>query len=138
MRLVHSLQLRISFGDCDPTGVVFHPNVFSWFDRTFHDWLRRFGGHARVCAELGAVGVGLIEVNAWFMRPMRDGDLLTLGFSIEEWGRKTLRLSYEGSVGGETALAGTELRGLFKLGDRGMFAAEMAALHAMVESDDQR
>lgn len=137
MEIAHSLDYSVSFGDCDPAGIVFYPNVYAWFDRTFHDWLWRFGGHAVLCQRLGAIGLGLMEASAQFRRPMRNGDLLSLTLSVEEWGRKTLRLAYEGRVGGQITVVGTEVRGLFKLGDTGMVAAEIKALREIVEANGQ-
>jgi 4-hydroxybenzoyl-CoA thioesterase len=137
MQTAHSVDYSISFGDCDPAGIVFYPHVYAWFDRTFHDWLRRYGGHGAICETLGAIGLGLMEASAQFRRPMRDGDVLTLTLSVEEWGRKTLRLSYEGRVGGHVTVVGNELRALFKRTDNGMVAAEVEALRRMVEGDGQ-
>ncbi|MCT7374622.1 acyl-CoA thioesterase [Chelativorans salis] len=138
MEITHSLDYSVSFGDCDPAGIVFYPNVYAWFDRTFHEWLWQFGGHEALCQRLEALGLGLMEASAQFRRPMRNGDLLSLTLSVEEWGRKTLQLAYEGRVGGQLAVVGTEVRGLFKLGDTGMVAAEIEALRGIVEANGQR
>lgn len=137
MRIRHSIEIRVSLGDCDSAGLVFHPHVYAWFDRTFHEWLRRFGGHRALCRSLGIIGVGVIEASAQFHKPVRDGDVLSLGVSIEDWGRKTLHLAYEGRVDGEIALVGTELRGLFKPGDGAIVAAEAGMLREIVDEDGQ-
>ncbi len=129
---MHRLDYPVTFGDCDPAGIVFYPNAYAWFDRTFHDWLRRFGGHEALCRELGAVGLGLMEANARFLRPMRDGDVVSLTLSVEKWGRKTLHLSYEGRVGDNVTVAGAEVRGLFKRSGDGIAAAELDGLREMV------
>jgi 4-hydroxybenzoyl-CoA thioesterase len=134
MAVVHKWSQPVTFGDCDPAGIVFYPNFFAWFDRTFHDWLRTLGGHAAICNALGAVGLGLMEVNAKFRAPLRDGDTLDLKLSIESWDRKALRLSYEGQVNGLSAVLGSEVRGLFKTAPTGIIAAEMHELRAYLES----
>jgi 4-hydroxybenzoyl-CoA thioesterase len=134
MMIVHQWSQPVTFGDCDPAGIVFYPNYFAWFDRTFHDWLRKFGGHAAICSALGSLGLGLMEVNAKFRAPLRDGDMLDVQLSIEMWDRKALRLSYEGHVNGKSAVVGTEARGLFKTSPTGMIAADMQELRAYLES----
>jgi 4-hydroxybenzoyl-CoA thioesterase len=134
MTVVHRWSQSITFGDCDPAGIVFYPNYFAWFDRTFHDWLRTFGGHAAICNSLGALGLGLMEVNAKFRAPLRDGDTLDLKLSIEAWDRKALRLTYEGDVNGKSAVLGSEVRGLFKTSPTGIMAADMQELRAYLES----
>jgi 4-hydroxybenzoyl-CoA thioesterase len=133
MTVVHTWSQPVTFGDCDPAGIVFYPNFFAWFDRTFHDWLRIFGGHEKICNALGAVGLGLVEVNAKFRAPLRDGDTLELHLSIEAWDRKVLRLSFEGHVNGKTAVLGSEARGLFKTAPTGIKAADMQDLRAYLE-----
>jgi 4-hydroxybenzoyl-CoA thioesterase len=134
MTVVHKWSQPVTFGDCDPAGIVFYPNFFAWFDRTFHDWLRKFGGHAAICSSLGALGLGLMEVNAKFRAPLRDGDTLDLKLSIEAWDRKALRLTYEGDVNGKSAVVGSEVRGLFKTSLTGIMAADMQELRAYLES----
>lgn len=130
MVVVHRTSQPVTFGDCDPAGIVFYPNYFAWFDRTFHDWLRAFGGHAKVCESIGALGLGLMEVNAKFRTPSRDGDVLEIALSVVAWERKTLQLSYEGTIDGRTAVLGQEVRGLFKTSQTGMIAADIQELKA--------
>ena len=135
--LTNTRTTRIEWGDCDPAGIVFYPNNYAWFDRTFHDWLRRFGGHAVLCEKLAAVGIGLMEASARFHTPMRDGDVLTLTLSIREWERKCLHLAYEGRVGERLAVSGMEVRGLFKRNGAAMVAADMEALRNLVDGNDR-
>ncbi len=132
MTVAHTLDHPVSFGDCDPAGIV--SRAFAMFDRTSHDWLRRFGGHGALCRRMDAVGVGLMEAGAQFQRPMRDGDVLWLTLSIAAWSRKSLRVSYEGRIDGQIAVSGFEVRGLFKQGDAGIVAAEIEALRLTVSN----
>lgn len=131
---VHELKIPVSFGDCDPAGIVYYPNFYRWFDRTFHNWLRTMGGHAALCERLGLVGIGLMETNARFRRPVRDGDDLRLTMEIERWGNKTLHLGYSGWVNDIEVLEGTEVRGLFKPVETGIVAEKMSAFRDLVEA----
>ena len=126
--------MRVSFGDCDPAGIVFYPNILAWFDRTFHDWLWEFGGHEALCERLGAVGIGLMEVSARFLRPMRNGDELIVDLVIEEWREKTIVIAYEIRSGGALTATGRETRGLFARSATGMIAAELDSLREVLES----
>ena len=115
------LEVPISFGHCDPAGIVFYPNYYRWFDRCFHSFLQaRAGGHRALCARLGAVGLGLLETDARYPAPARDGDVMALQMRLAEWGGKTLRLSYSGLVGERPVVEGHELRGLFVMRDNRM------------------
>jgi 4-hydroxybenzoyl-CoA thioesterase len=127
-------SVSVSFGDCDPAGIVFYPNILRWCDAAFHTYLRPAGGHAKLCAMLQAVGIGLIESNARFQSPLRDGDLLDIDTSISDWGRRTLTVTHNGSVGGVASFEVKEVRCLFKATETGMVAAASGDLRAMLEA----
>lgn len=129
----HVIERRVSFGDCDPAGIVFYPNMFAWMDACFHDRLRLAGGHGAICAALGAKGLGLMSAEAKFRRPMRENDRVEIALVSAEWGAKTLALDYELRVDGAVAAAGREVRGVFVPTGEGLRAGEMAPLRAMLE-----
>lgn len=129
-----TLNVSISFGHCDPAGIVFYPNYFRWFDRCFHTFLlQRAGGHRRICEQLDAKGIGLMNVDAQFPSPTMEGDEMQLHMTIAEWGARVLKLGYEGQVDGRTVVNGTELRGLFVMRDGRLRAGDMAPLRALLE-----
>ncbi len=130
----HTFAMRVSFGDCDPAGIVFYPNIFAWLDRTFHDWLWEFGGHEDVCGRLGALGLGLMDVSAKFHRPMRNGDELRVCLTVEEWGPKALKLVYEIYSGETLTATGRETRGVFVLGENGISAARLDKLRELLDA----
>jgi len=135
--MLQETRIEVTFGDCDPAGIVFYPNIFKWLDKTFHDWLRSMGGHAGVCHGLEAVGLGLFEATTQFRRPLCDGDILTISLSISGWSRKALALVYEGKVGEEVMFTARETRGLFKRNGDAMVAADIAPLREVVEAFDK-
>lgn len=132
MSVQHIHEVKISFGDCDPAGIVFYPNTFRWMDATFHDFLRQHGGHAALCRQMGATGVGLVDAGAQFRSPMLDGNLLAVHMEVAEWGKRTIALSYRGMVGDRLAFEGREVRCVFKPTETGMTAGDMSELKALV------
>ncbi|MBO6775396.1 MAG: acyl-CoA thioesterase [Marinibacterium sp.] len=128
------LDVPISFGHCDPAGIVFYPNYYRWFDRCYHTFLHeKAGGHSLVCEKLGAKGTGLIDTGAKFPSPATEGDLLRLEMTLVEWGSRTLRIEYVGYVSDRRVVEGFELRGLFIVGEDGrMRAGAMAPLQDMI------
>lgn len=122
---------RITFGDCDPAGIVFYPNIFRWMDAAFHAALHPLGGHAVICRELGAIGLGLLDATCAFQAPMRDGDQVTLHPRIADWGRKSLTVDYKGLVGGRACFAGREVRGIFVETPQGLVAEPISRLRAI-------
>ena len=130
-----SMDIQISFGHCDPAGIVFYPNYFRWFDRCFHTYLlKTAGGHRRLCRMLDAKGIGLMDVRANFTSPAMDGDLMTLDMTIRDWGRKSLTLGYLGRIGDRAVVEGTEVRGMFVMRDGRLRAGEMAPLRALLDA----
>lgn len=134
MQITH--RRDITFGDCDPAGIVFYPNIFRWMDAAFHDLLRPFGGHAALGARLGMVGLGLVDASARFHHAMRDGDRLELRLEIAEWSRRSLTLRYAGHVGERVAFTAQEVRCLFRQGESGMIAADVAPLRDLLQARD--
>jgi 4-hydroxybenzoyl-CoA thioesterase len=126
MRQTHTFSQPVTFGDCDPAGILFYPNIFRWLDAAFHDWLRPLGGHAALCERLGAVGLGLIDVSARFRSPIRDGDRVVLRLSVENWAKRSVRLAYEGRVADRLAVEAKEVRGVFKKTQDGLVAADLS------------
>jgi 4-hydroxybenzoyl-CoA thioesterase len=130
--------IEVTFGDCDPAGIVFYPNFFAWMDRSFHNFLRPLGGHAMICRELEALGIGLVRAEAEFLRPVRDGDTLLLTCRPREWGPKLVTFEHVGSLAGSVVVKGTEVRAVFRQSDNGMFAGKAAPLQQMVEDFARR
>ncbi len=127
-------RFQISFGDCDPAGIVFYPNFYRWFDATCHAWFRAAAGsHARLCEALGSVGVGLVDSGASFRSPATEGDVLEMALAVEAWNRKTLRLGYRGTVGERLVVEGFELRAVFVREDGRMRAGETGPLRTLLE-----
>lgn len=109
-----TLQVPISFGDCDPAQIVFYPNYFRWFDQCFHAFvLDKVGGHKALCEKIEAHGVGLVDVGAEFLSPATSGDLLNIEMTIDTWTSRTLKLAYTGKVGDRKILRGHEMRAVF-------------------------
>ncbi|RST80047.1 acyl-CoA thioesterase [Aquibium carbonis] len=139
IEIVHENSIPVSFGDCDPAGIVHYPNHFRWFDATFHALLRRWGGgHNAICAELGSIGLGLIDVGGTFRSPAVNGDRLDLVARIVEWNARTFRLAYKGMIGERLVVEGFELRGVFIREGERLRGGEVAPLRAILEAGAAR
>jgi len=134
---LHTYSHRVSFGDCDPAGIVYYPNLFKWVDTTFHDWIGVFGGHAHLCKALGATGLGLMDAQAQFRAPLHDRDQFSVAITGLEWTSRALSVSYEGRLGDRLAFAARETRGVFVQQQGKLTAAPIQALRDVIERHDQ-
>jgi len=129
-----SADVQVSFGDCDPAGIVFYPNFFRWVDRAFHALLReRLGGHAGVCRDLGAQGLGLMNVEMAFKSPAAEGDLLHLRIVDITWARKSYDVRYHAHIGERLVFEAVETRGVFVRRDGRMAAGDVTPLKDLLE-----
>lgn len=129
MAVAFTLEVPISFGHCDPAGIVYYPNYYRWFDRCFHTYMaKNAGGHVEVCAKLGSIGLGIIDSGATFKSPALQNDVLQLEMSFGETSRKTFRLNYTGLINGRIAAEGYEVRGVFLKTKDGLRGGEVAPL----------
>lgn len=124
-----STDIQVSFGDCDPAGIVYYPNFFRWIDRTFHALLReKLGGHAGLCRDLDAQGLGLMNVEMAFKSPAVEGDLLHLRIVEITWTRKSYDIRYQAHIGQRLVFEAVETRGMFVRRDGRMAAGDVTPL----------
>ena len=77
------MTFTVGWGDCSPSGAVFYPNYFRWFDAAMWNFFDQADWPLRAMeAEHGNVGLPLIETHVNFKRPCRLHDLLRLETSI--------------------------------------------------------
>ena len=76
--LANTRIVPVEFGDCDPSGIVYNPNYFVWFDLSVHALLARGGLSLKgLIAEFGIDGIPVVEYKTRFLAPARWGDELT-------------------------------------------------------------
>jgi 4-hydroxybenzoyl-CoA thioesterase len=129
----HSCEIVITFGDCDPAGIVFYPNFYRFIDRTFHDWVRQWGSHNKLAESVDSLALGLIDCGASFHHVVRDGDVLQVNLFITEWRRKTFKVEYEAYVNDVLCLTAFEVRGLFQIVEDKIKAGEVSPLKAVID-----
>lgn len=112
---IFTTDIRVSFGDCDPAGIVYYPNFFRWADGLFHLFLQdRADGHQAICQRIDSLGLGLMSAEMEFRSPVAPGQILSLSIVSLVWEERSFEVQYLGSVDGRQAIAGTERRAVFK------------------------
>lgn len=127
-------DIRISFGDCDPAGIVYYPNFFRWADGLFHLYLHdRAEGHQAICQRIGSLGLGLMSAGMEFRAPVAPGQILSLSIVSLDWAERSFEVQYLGSVNGSQAIAGTEKRAVFRQSDGRIRAGDTTALREILD-----
>lgn len=128
-------EIVVSFGDCDPAGIVYYPNFFRWMDGTFHAFLKaRSKGHKAICEELCARGLGLMDAKMTFRSPVSDGDSVRYAMTEIAWSGKSFDIFYRVTSGDRLVLEGFERRGVFVERDGRLSAGLTGPLRELLEN----
>ena len=83
-----------------PAGIAYYPNLVNFLHESFEDF---FAGHVgRPYPEVFREGLGFptVKVEMEFLSPVHYGDRVDVRVTVEHVGRTSVRMRYEGSVGG--------------------------------------
>jgi YbgC/YbaW family acyl-CoA thioester hydrolase len=95
--------ILVRFGDLDPAGIAYYPNLVNFLHEAFEDFFR---GHVgRSFPEVYADGISFpaVKLEMEFVSPVRYGDSVEVGVAVERIGRSSVQIRYEGSVKGRPA-----------------------------------
>src|SRR5438128_858063 len=93
--------ILVRFGDLDPAGIAYYPNLVNFLHESFEDF---FVGHVgRPYPEVFREGLGFptVKVEMDFLSPVRYGDHVQVAVVVENVGRSSVKIRYEGSVAGK-------------------------------------
>ncbi len=108
--LKNTITVQVEWGHCDPAGIVFYPNFFTWFDQGAHHLFDTAGANiGRLMEEHGGI-LPIVDAKARFLSPSRYGDMLEITSWISEWKEKRLTVSHQITNGGRKAVEGFEMR----------------------------
>lgn len=83
---LHSAELRLSWGECDPAGIVYYATYLHWAERVQSEWWYLAGVHlSDMAAEWGASFVTR-HVNCEYLRSPSVMDLLRCSMSLDRLG----------------------------------------------------
>ena len=83
----------VTFGDCDPAGIVFFPNFSRWMDSASLAFFMQCGvpPWRELVKMRGIVGTPLLEIHTKFTKAATYGETLTITTHVEEWGAKVFK-----------------------------------------------
>jgi 4-hydroxybenzoyl-CoA thioesterase len=115
------MPVAVSFGDCDPAGIVFFPNFSRWMDSASHHYFQQCGlppWHSM--PELPrCIGGPLLEIHTRFHVSATYGEALQVYTTVDEWRGKVF-IQHHRVLRGDTLICeGRETRALCVLRDDG-------------------
>ena len=83
---------HVSFGDCDPAGIVFFPNFSRWMDTASLAFFTQCGvpPWRELERTRGIVGTLLPEINTRLIKSATYGETLVVATHVEEWHAKVV------------------------------------------------
>jgi 4-hydroxybenzoyl-CoA thioesterase len=110
--LANTHQMTVEWGHCDPAGIVYFPNYFTYFDASTNAlFLRALGCNKyEMLKRYGIIGIPLVDVGARFIVPSTFGDVVTIESRVAEVRRSSFRMLHRLLKGDTLAVEGTETR----------------------------
>ncbi|WP_298068949.1 thioesterase family protein [uncultured Mailhella sp.] len=94
MRTETWLAHRVSYGETDAMGVVYHAEYLHYFERSRNALCRACGMSYREIEQSG-FALPVREVQCRYRRPARYDDVIQIHVWIAEWRRASIRFQYE-------------------------------------------
>jgi 4-hydroxybenzoyl-CoA thioesterase len=94
--MVFSTQITVNFGDTDPAGLVYFPNIFHYCHIAMERFFEEVCGvsYSKLTGEK-QVGFPTAKIDGEFKTPLRYGDAIDIEITVSEIGNKSLSLSYK-------------------------------------------
>jgi acyl-CoA thioester hydrolase len=89
----HTHRIRVRYGECDPSGVVFNAHYFAYFDLALTElWREVAGGYGAMMEE--GVDLQVVEATARYKAPARFDDELDVTIEVTKLGNTSMLTAY--------------------------------------------
>ncbi len=89
----HTHRIRVRYGECDPSGVVFNAHYFAYFDLALTElWREAAGGYGAMMEE--GVDLQVVEATARYKAPARFDDEIDITIEVTRLGTTSMLTSY--------------------------------------------
>jgi acyl-CoA thioester hydrolase len=106
MAKAFTMQIRVRYGECDPQGVVFNANYFSYFDVVLTEaWREAIGPYGEMVKQ--GTDMVVAEASARYLGPAEFDELLDAEWRIERLGTTAMTTKIYLSVDGRPVVEGT-------------------------------
>ena len=96
------ISQALRFGDCDLTGIAFHPAYFSMMVEVNRAMFASFGIPWEEIMQVRQLGMPVLKMDIQFEKPARFGDVIDFSMHVRRIGGSSLDLETFARVKGET------------------------------------
>jgi len=110
--LINRRTVRITWGDCDPAGIVYYPRYFEMFDESTVGLFERALGMTKYQSqkEFEFAGYPMVDTRAKFSIPNRYGDDVEIESTIAEFRRSSFDIQHRMLKNGALSVECSETR----------------------------
>jgi 4-hydroxybenzoyl-CoA thioesterase len=110
--LVNRRTVRITWGDCDPAGIVYYPRYFEMFDESTVALFERALGMTKYQSQkdFEFAGYPMVDTRAKFSIPNRYGDDVEIESTIAEFRRSSFDIQHRMLKNGQLSVECSETR----------------------------
>ena len=92
--ITRDIQLRVRYYETDCMGIVHHSNYIRFYDVARTEMLREFGTTYQEMEQVGVM-LPVLDVQAHYISPAYDDDLLTIRVTLAEMPKVKMRFDFE-------------------------------------------
>jgi acyl-CoA thioester hydrolase len=106
---LHTCTFQLTYGDCDPAGIVYYANYFRWMEHTHTTWWLAVGERIDEMQRRHGVELVTRHTGCEFTAPARPFDVVIAALSAEAVGRTSFRMRVDFSLADGPATATGDL-----------------------------
>jgi YbgC/YbaW family acyl-CoA thioester hydrolase len=93
--ILHSLDFRLSYGDCDPAGIVYYAAYYPWFERVYSEWTYLQGFPTSQMPDMWGVTHISVASSCDYRRPGLLFDPFTVSMRLGHVGTTSMSMAYD-------------------------------------------
>jgi acyl-CoA thioester hydrolase len=91
---LHTVEFRLSYGDCDPAGIVYYASYYRWMERVHTEWWFLRGLRLDELASTCGVSIVTRAASAEFLWPLQLFDLVACRMNTARVGRSSFTMAF--------------------------------------------
>src|SRR5262245_36248403 len=100
--MLYRTRIKVRFGDIDPAGIAYYPNLYHYTHVAFEQFFEEFVGipYPTVIAE-HRIGFPTVRVESYFRRPIKYGDTLEVTVGVTRLGESSVTFEFRAAREGD-------------------------------------